>query len=158
MPLIVPGIALGIALIQTFNTAPLALYGTGILLVAGYAVRRLPYMLRPAVGAMQAIGSEVEEAARSLGATRFTAVTTTVLPLLRPALSAGGILVFVTVLKETSLTVMVAPPGWAPMSLDIFTNLLRGELYTASAMSVVLLVIVITLQQIAYRFSKDSLY
>lgn len=158
MPLIVPGIALALALMQTFNTQPLALYGTALLLVIGYAIRRLPYMLRPAVGAIQAIGTDVEEAARSLGANRTTAVMTTVLPLLRPALFAGGILVFVTVLKETSLKVLIAPSGWEPMSRDIFDNLLRGERYPAAAMSVILLVIVISLQQIAYRFSRNSLY
>lgn len=158
MPLIVPGIALALALMQTFNTEPLALYGTAGLLIVGYAIRRLPYMLRPAVGTMQAIGGEVEEAARSLGANRFTAVLTTVLPLLRPALLAGGILVFVTVLKETSLTVLIAPAGWEPMSRTIFDSLLRGERYPAAAMSVILLVIVITLQQVAYRFSRNSLY
>jgi iron(III) transport system permease protein len=158
MPLIVPGIALALALIQTFNSQPLALYGTAALLVIGYAIRRLPYMLRPTVGAMQAIGTDVEEAARSLGANRITAVLTTVLPLLRPALFAGGILVFVTVLKETSLTVLIAPSGWEPMSRDIFDNLLRGERYPAAAMTVILLVIVISLQQVAYRFSRNSLY
>ncbi|WP_328807066.1 ABC transporter permease [Nocardiopsis coralli] len=158
MPLIVPGIALALALMQTFNTQPLALYGTALLLVVGYAIRRLPYMVRPTVGAMQAIGTDVEEAARSLGANRITAVMTTVLPLLRPALFAGGILVFVTVLKETSLTVLIAPSNWEPMSRDIFNNLLRGERYPAAAMSVILLVIVISLQQIAYKFSRNSLY
>lgn len=158
MPLIVPGIALALALIQTFNSQPLALYGTAGLLVIAYAIRRLPYMLRPTVGAMQAIGTDVEEAARSLGANRITAVMTTVLPLLRPALFAGGILVFVTVLKETSVTVLIAPSGWEPMSRDIFDNLLRGERYPAAAMTVILLVIVISLQQVAYRFSRKSLY
>ena len=69
-----------------------------------------------------------------------------------------GTLVFVTVLKETSLTVLIAPAGWEPMSRTIFDSLLRGERYPAAAMSVILLVIVITLQQVAYRFSRNSLY
>jgi iron(III) transport system permease protein len=158
IPLIVPGIALGIALIQTFNTAPAALYGTAILLVIGYAIRRLPYMIRSTVGTMQAIGGEVEEAARSLGATRLIAVSTVVLPLLMPAIFAGSILVFVTVIKETSLTVLMAPTRWTPMSLAVFTSLLRGDIYTAAALSVVLVLIVVALQQVAYRVTKGSLY
>ncbi|MCK9907186.1 hypothetical protein MXD63_45225, partial [Frankia sp. Cpl3] len=40
IPLIVPGIALGIAMIQTFNTAPLHLTGTALLLIVAYTIRR----------------------------------------------------------------------------------------------------------------------
>ncbi|WP_207782064.1 ABC transporter permease [Phytoactinopolyspora limicola] len=153
IPLIVPGIALGIALIQSFNAGPFVLTGGAFLLVVGYAIRRLPYMLRSTAGSMQAIGTEVEEAAGSLGASRFTAVSTVVFPLLAPGLLAGSILVFVTVIKETSLTVLMAPAGWQPMSYRIFEALHRGEIFTASALSVLLVVIVVVLQQVAYRLT-----
>jgi iron(III) transport system permease protein len=153
IPLIVPGIALGIALIQSFNAAPIMLTGSAFLLVVGYAIRRLPYMLRSTAGSMQAIGNDVEEAASSLGASRFVAVSTVIFPLLAPGLLAGSILVFVTVIKETSLTVLMAPAAWQPMSYRIFEALHRGEIFTASALSVLLVVIVVVLQQIAYRFS-----
>src|SRR5699024_6540634 len=45
IPLIVPGIAIGIALIQTFNTMPLQLTGTAFILIVAYAMRRMPYMV-----------------------------------------------------------------------------------------------------------------
>ena len=55
IPLVVPGIAFGIALIQTFNTAPLQLTGTAVLLIIAYTIRRLPYMVRSTMGSMRAI-------------------------------------------------------------------------------------------------------
>lgn len=151
VPLVIPGIALGIALIQTFNSAPLALTGTAFLLIVAYAIRRLPYMLRTASGSMQAIGGEVEEAAQNLGASRIVALGTVVFPLLAPALLAGSILVFVTVIKETSITVLMATSAWQPLSYSIFQSLYRGELGSAAALSTVLIVVVIILQQIAYK-------
>jgi iron(III) transport system permease protein len=156
IPLVIPGIALGIALIQSFNMAPLALTGTATLLVIGYAIRRLPYMLRSTMSSMQAIGGEVEEAATNLGASRLVAMGSVVLPLLAPALMTGSILLFVTVIKETSITVLVAPSDFQPMSYAIFVSLMRGELYSASALSVLLVIIVMILQQLALKFSPGG--
>lgn len=62
IPLVVPGIALGIAFIQTFNTAPLQLTGTAFILIVAYAIRRMPYMIRSTMGSMMAIRSDIEEA------------------------------------------------------------------------------------------------
>lgn len=156
IPLIVPGIAFGIALIQTFNTAPLQLSGTALILIIAYSIRRLPYMVRSTVGTMRAIKQDIEEAAVNLGATTLTAAATVVGPLMLPGIAAGSILVFVTVIKETSISILMAPANWAPMSLAIFQNVLRAEYYSAAAMSVILVVMVIVLQSIANRLSGGN--
>lgn len=158
IPLIVPGIALGIALIQTFNTAPIHLTGTAILLIIAYTIRRMPYMIRSTMGSMMAIRKDIEEAAISLGASNLIAALTVIGPLMVPGIAAGAILVFVTVIKETSISILLAPTDWAPMSLAVFQNLLRGEYYTACAMAILIIVIVIILQAIAKKITKDQLY
>ncbi|WP_062350692.1 ABC transporter permease [Bacillus kwashiorkori] len=157
IPLIVPGIAFGIALIQTFNTAPLQLTGTALLLIIAYTIRRLPYMLRSTMSTMRMIKQDIEEAAINLGASQFTAALTVIGPLLAPGIAAGSILVFVTVIKEASISILLAPAEWAPMSLAVFQNILRGEYYTAAAMSVLLVLIVLILQAVANRLSKNQL-
>jgi iron(III) transport system permease protein len=158
IPLVVPGIALGIALIQTFNTAPLHLTGTALILIIAYTIRRMPYMIRSTMGSMMAIRKDIEEAAISMGASPLLAALTVIGPLLLPGISAGAILVFVTVIKETSISILMAPTDWAPMSLAVFQNLLRGEYYTASAMAILIIVIVIALQTFAKKITKDQLY
>lgn len=156
IPLVVPGIAFGIALIQTFNTAPLQLTGTAFLLIVAYTIRRLPYMVRSTMGSMRAIKQDIEEAAVNLGATPLTAAITIIGPLLLPGIAAGSILVFITVIKEASVSILLAPPEWAPMSLAIFQNILRGEFYTAAAMSIVMIVIVLALQYIANLLTRKQ--
>ncbi|PQD94821.1 iron ABC transporter permease [Pradoshia eiseniae] len=156
IPLIVPGIAFGIALIQTFNTAPLQLTGTALLLIIAYTIRRLPYMIRSTMGSMRAIKQDIEEAAINLGATPLTAAITIIGPLMLPGIAAGSLLVFITVIKETSISILIAPAEWAPMSLAIFQNILRGEYYTAAAMSVILVILVLFLQAVANRLSKND--
>ncbi|MFD1416894.1 ABC transporter permease [Oceanobacillus jeddahense] len=156
VPLIVPGIAVGIALIQTFNTAPLQLTGTAFILIVAYAMRRLPYMVRSTMSTMKSIKADIEEAAINLGASTFTALLTVVGPLMLPGIAAGAILVFVTVIKETSISILMAPASWAPMSLAIFQNVMRAEYYSAAAMSIVLVVIVIVFQLIAEKLTNRS--
>jgi len=156
IPLVVPGIAFGIALIQTFNTAPLHLTGTAVLLIIAYTIRRLPYMVRSTMGAMRAIKQDIEEAAINLGATPLTSAITIVGPLLLPGIAAGSILVFITVIKEASVSILLAPPEWAPMSLAIFQNILRAEYYSAAAMSIVLIALVLLLHGLANFLSRKQ--
>ncbi|MEI3614877.1 ABC transporter permease [Pseudogracilibacillus sp. SO30301A] len=156
VPLVVPGIAFGIALIQTFNVAPLQLTGTAVILIIAYSIRRLPYMVRSTVGTMQSIKADIEEAAINLGASTFTAAVTIIGPLMIPGIAAGSILVFITVIKETSITILMAPAKWAPMSLAIFQNILRAEYYSAAAMSIILVVLVLLLQTLANFFTRKQ--
>ncbi|MBO1004206.1 ABC transporter permease [Pseudogracilibacillus auburnensis] len=156
IPLVVPGIAFGIALIQTFNVAPLQLTGTAAILIIAYSIRRLPYMVRSTVGTMQSIKADIEEAAVNLGASTFTAAVTIIGPLMIPGIAAGSVLVFITVLKETSITILLAPAKWAPMSLAIFQNILRAEYYSAAAMSIILVVLVLLLQGVANFFTRKQ--
>ena len=153
MPLAIPGVALGIAFIQTFNLPPFDYVGTAFLLVIAYAVRRLPHMLRTTASSIQQVKRDAEEAAVSLGATPLLMILTIVLPLVTPGIIAGGIIVFVTVIKEISVTVLLAPAQWAPMSLEVFRLLLRGELYIASALAIIIVVIVTVFQIIAQRIA-----
>jgi len=156
IPLVVPGIAFGIAMIQTFNTAPLQLTGTAFLLIVAYTIRRLPYMVRSTMGAMRAIKQDIEEAAINLGATPLTAAITIIGPLMLPGIAAGSVLVFITVIKEASVSILLAPPEWAPMSLAIFHNILRGEYYSAAAMSIILVILVLVLQGIATGIGRKQ--
>lgn len=156
IPLIVPGIAFGIALIQTFNAAPLQLTGTAVILIIAYSIRRLPYMVRSTVGTMRSIKADIEEAAINLGASTLTAAITIVGPLMLPGIAAGSILVFITVIKETSISILMAPAEWAPMSLAIFQNILRAEYYSAAAMSIILVALVLVLQAIANWFTRKQ--
>jgi len=156
MPLVVPGIAIGIALIVTFNAPPLQLTGTALILIIAFTIRRLPYMVRSTVGTMQSIRSDIEEASINLGASRLTTIITVVGPLLLPGIAAGSLLVFVTVIKETSISVLMAPANWAPMTLSIFEFLLRGEHYPAASMAVIMIVIVLVLRIIADKLTKGE--
>ena len=67
-PYIVPGTVMGIGLIIAFNKPPIILYGTALIVIISYFIRRLPYSVRSASSILQQIDPDLEDAGISLGA------------------------------------------------------------------------------------------
>jgi len=78
------------------------------LLIIAYAVRRLPYVVRATVAGLQQTSGELEEAALNVGASRFHAVRTIILPLIMANLIAGGLLAFSFAMLEVSDSLILA--------------------------------------------------
>lgn len=156
LPLALPGTALAIALILSYNTPPLQITGTALLLVMAYVIRRMPYALRSTSASIRTISAEIEGASLVHGGSRFLTLWAITLPLMLPGIIAGGIMVFLTSIREISATVLLAPENWKPMSLVIFEGLLRGEFYTSAAISMILIVVVMTIQAVVFRLIGDK--
>ncbi|MEK7205526.1 MAG: iron ABC transporter permease, partial [candidate division NC10 bacterium] len=156
LPLALPGVPLAIAMILAFNNPPLKLTGTALLLIIAYVIRRMPYALRSTTASIRAIGPDLEEASFALGAPKFLSLWGVTLPLMLPGIFAGAIMVFLTSIREVSATILLAPQEWKPMSLVIFEGLLRGEFYTSSAISMILIAVVMTLQYAVFRLVGEK--
>lgn len=103
----VPGVygSLGIVAVIVVNTLPLAY----VLIAANLASRAEP---------------DLERAARASGASATTAFATVTLPLLRPALVAGGALVFVTAANNFGVpAVLGRPAGFSTVTTRIYEDL-----------------------------------
>jgi iron(III) transport system permease protein len=77
-------------------------------LIAAYAIRRLPYIVRSAVAGLQQTSAELEEAAVNLGASMARVVRTIMVPLIMANLIAGGLLVFSFSMLEVSDSMILA--------------------------------------------------
>lgn len=78
------------------------------LLVIAYAVRRLPYVVRAATAGLQQTSVELEEAALSLGASRWVTIRRIAAPLIAANLIAGAILAFSFSMLEVSDSLILA--------------------------------------------------
>jgi thiamine transport system permease protein len=117
IPFIIPTVALGYSIL-TFWGGPQgisSILGPQFVLSPGWEMIVLlhfafsyPVIVRVMVGALEGYKEVYETAARTLGASAFTAVRTVSLPLLKPALIAALLLAFARSLSETGATVMVA--------------------------------------------------
>ncbi len=77
---------------------PLGLMFTYPAIIVGLVHSYIPYMILTCYISLQAIDDHLIEAARSLGAGRFTVLRRLVLPLAFPGILAGAVLIFVPVL------------------------------------------------------------
>ncbi|HWI62485.1 MAG TPA: iron ABC transporter permease [Symbiobacteriaceae bacterium] len=156
LPFVIPGTAMAVALIVTFNKPPLRLHNTVWILIASYVIRRLPYGVRPISAAFQQLDKSMDESAMTLGASRAFTIWTIIAPLVFPGLLAGSMLVFMTAIKEVSTSIMLAPSKWVPLSAYIYRRLLEQEVFSAAAYAVVLIVLVAGLQWLANRLSRQT--
>lgn len=84
--------------------ASAGLLHTPTAVLVGLVYAALPVMVQTCLASMEKIDPRLLEAAEDLGATRFTAIRRVVIPLARPGMVAGSILVFLP-----SLSAFVAP-------------------------------------------------
>jgi iron(III) transport system permease protein len=108
-------------------------------LIAAYAIRRLPYIVRATVAGLQQTSGQLEEAAVNLGATRFTAVRRIIVPLIAANLIAGALLAFSFAMLEVSDSLILAQQeGDYPITKAIyaFANRLADGPHVAAAMGV----------------------
>jgi len=107
----VPGVVIGLALVFFgSNYAPWA-YRTVPLLVFAYVVRFLPQVVGTTRSAVLQVDDRLVEAARTLNAGRVETFRKVTLPLILPGIVAGGVLVFLTTMKELPATLLLQPSG-----------------------------------------------
>lgn len=127
-----PALAFALALVFfTLRTAPF-LYQSFAVLIFAYVMSLLALAFGPIRLALLQIGTRQEDAARTLGATGFAAFRRVVLPRLRAPLVAGGLLVFIMVVKELPMTYMLAPVGYGTLATNVFSRTSEGMLQEAA--------------------------
>jgi len=152
-PYIVPGSALGIALLLTFNRKPILLSGTAAIMVLSFVIRRLAYTVRSTSALLQQLSVSTEEAAVSLGASQMKTFFRVTLPALLPGVFSGAILTWITILTELSTSILLYVVSTRTMTVAIYTEVLRGNYGTAAALSTVLSAITIVSLLIFYKLT-----
>ncbi len=146
-----PGIVVALAMVFLATRTIPALYQTLALLVLVYSIRFIPLSLGGLRSALRLAGQRMEEAGRVLGDGPVGAFTRLTLPYLRPALAAGGVLVFLTVVKELPLALLLAPIGFQTLATEIWDAASSGFYARAAGPAALLLVVSICTVAILLR-------
>ena len=134
-----PGIVVALAMVFLATRTLPIVYQTLLLLVAAYAVRFMPQAIGGIRSGLGQLGRGVEEAGRTLGDGPLRAFARLTLPALRPALLAGGALVFLTVVKELPLALLLAPIGFQTLATEIWDAASSGFYARAAGPAALLL-------------------
>jgi iron(III) transport system permease protein len=151
LPLAVPGLVLGVALLIVYVRVPLPIYGTIWILFLAYFTRFMPYGLRYAASAVHQVGAELEESARTSGARWGQTLRRVTLPLLLPGLLAGWLYVAIVSLRELSSSILLYSPGTDVLAVRIFQLYETGSFGELSALGVVMVLVLAVLAAAAYR-------
>ncbi|WP_410817581.1 ABC transporter permease [Micromonospora sp. 050-3] len=154
VPLVLPPVVGGVALLLVFGRRGLlggwldATFGitlpfttTGVVLAEAFVA--MPFLVIAVEGALRAADHRYEEAAATLGASRWTTFTHVTLPLVAPGLAAGAVLCWARALGEFGATITFAgnyPGRTQTMPLAVYLAL-ETDLESAIVLSLVLLVV-----------------
>ncbi|GAK05477.1 hypothetical protein JCM19037_3977 [Geomicrobium sp. JCM 19037] len=141
--LAVPGTVMGIGYVLIFNGPPFFLTGTVLLLVMNMAFRKIGVGLESGISQLQQLDSSMEEASADLGSGPVGTFRKVVLPLLTPAFMSGFVYTFMTAMVSVSSVIFLIAPGTNLAAVYILNLADQAAIGRASAMSFILIVIVI---------------
>jgi iron(III) transport system permease protein len=139
LPLVFPGLVLGLAIMICYLTLPIGVYGTLWILVIAYITKFLPYGMRYNTTSMLQIHRELEESAAMSGASWGMIFWRIILPLLKPGLLAGWIYVVIVSIRELSSSILLYSPGSEVVSILIWEFWQNGQYVELSAFGVMLI-------------------
>lgn len=142
-PFILPGTVVSIALLSAFSgNSILRLTGTYTIIIISFMIRRTPYVYRSVAANLTQLNPSLEEASTIAGATWFYTFRKVSVPLIMPSIISGSILTLTTLLQELSTTILLYSGKTRTVPVQIYNAVQDGKLGEASALSVVLLVVV----------------
>lgn len=125
---------------------------TGVVLV--HTTHGLVFSVWIATAAFAAVDRELEEAARSIGASPLRSFFTVTLPLAAPGIMASAIFVFLESLDEFTGTFFVGVPDVTTLPLLLFNASMEGNYQIASITALILLVPSVGFMLFIERFLK----
>ncbi|MER6149449.1 molybdate ABC transporter permease subunit [Streptomyces hirsutus] len=154
LPLVLPPVVGGVALLMALGRNGIvgqwldAWFGISLpFTTAGVVVAEafvaMPFLVISVEGTLRAADRRYEEAAATLGASRFTAFRRVTLPLIAPGIAAGSVLAWARALGEFGATITFAgnfPDRTQTMPLAVYLAL-QSDPEAAIALSVVLLAV-----------------
>ncbi len=153
VPITVPGIVLGMALILLYVAFPIPIYGTIWMLLIAYVTRYIPYGMRAASGSIVQIHSELEEAAAASGASWWETFKRVTLPLLRPGFVAGWVYICIVSFREFSTSVLLATGESRVLSILLFNMFEQGQVTVVAAIGILMILTLLTIVAIFYKVS-----
>ena len=141
-PLIFPVLVTGLALLQLFSG-----YGwmdTKLKLLIAHTVVTSPYVIRTVLTSLQLVNVSLEEAARTLGATRWKTFTRVIFPQIAPGVASGSIFCFMVSFDNYPVSMWLADSANLPV--PIVLNRQIGTVFDPSVatMSTIIILLAVT--------------
>ena len=138
----VPGTVLGISYVLAFNTRPLVLTGTALILVIVFTFRNMPVAIESGTTTLLQIANAIEEASTILGADTGYSFRRITLPMLRNAFFSGIVYSFTKAITAVSAVIFLVSARWNLVTSKIY-SLFDQAKYSQAAAFVTMLVLIL---------------
>ena len=143
LPYAVPHTVIAIAMILAWAKPPLSLYGTLWIILAAYFAVYLPFAVRTTHSTLQQVHDSLEEAARASGARILPRLRDIILPLARPGMIAGWILVFMPALRELTVSILLYTHRTETIGVVVYNMQDAGYREIAAALASIVMALLI---------------
>jgi putative spermidine/putrescine transport system permease protein len=123
-PMVVPVIITAAALLAVFRKW--GLQGTLLGLILAHATLAIPYVVFTVLAALRLVDDQLENAAMTLGATRWRAFWRVTFPLILPAVLSGLLFAMVISFDELIVSIFLSSPTVRPVSVQMWSDV-RGD-------------------------------
>jgi iron(III) transport system permease protein len=154
LPLVYPGLVLGLAIMVCYLTLPIGVYGTLWIMLIAYVTRFLPYGMRYNTASLLQVHKELEESAAMSGASLAAVFRRIVLPLLKPGLIAGWIYIVIVSIRELASSILLYSPGTEVVSVAIWEMWQNGQYVELSALGVMMILVLLGFVALAQILSR----
>ncbi len=159
IPLVIPGVVMGLAFLTLALSTPIPIYGTLVVLLLLHFTRFLPYGMRTATAGLVQVDKELEEAGVMSGATWGRRLVKILVPLVMPTLVGGALYVSLLSVRELSGSIMVYSANSRIYSVLLYDYLQGGQfgiLAASGVMAVVVLLILVLILKKTGVLGRDA--
>ena len=136
-PIAIPWLITGTAMLVFFFWTGI---GRGLhAMIIGHVALAIPYVVLIVGTGMQAVRTDIEEAAMSLGSTPIHAFFAVTLPLLLPSIIAASLFAFAVSLDQFVVSYFLSTPGVSTLPVEIYSSIRKGFTPEINAISTIFL-------------------
>jgi iron(III) transport system permease protein len=159
LPYALPGVVMGLGFAVAFGGRFewIVLTGTASIIFLNHFIRRTPFAIRSASGAIKQIDPVIEEAAADLGAKPVYSFRRVTFPLLRATVLGAFVFGFINMMTDITAVIFLVSPRWRLLSIDLFNAIDAGRLGVAAALSVIMIASTFAVLLVVWRLSGKGL-
>ena len=154
IPWAFPGAALAIGILWAYINFPIPIYATLWILMVAYITRFMPYGLRAVSSTIVQIHKDLEDASAVCGAGLGMTMRRILIPLMRPGIVAGWIVLATFFIREFSCSIFLYSPGAEPLGPLIYFYYEEGTFGIMAGVGVLIMLASLILVALTQRFAR----
>lgn len=141
IPIVIPEIVLGIALLSIYTLLKIEL-GIGTLILSHIAFS-IPFVIINVRAVLDSLPPNIEDAASDLGASSIKTLLYVIIPTIMPGITSGALLAFTLSLDDVIISYFTSGPGSNTLPLQLFSIIKTGITPDVNALATLILLVVL---------------